>query len=364
MSAELPRRIANAAWSGRVKMVTAWLDQGGNVDARRDSPCGTSLGVTMLMVACSSGYFALIEALLQHGADVNLADSNGVTALMCAAENGRAQIVKRLLKAGAQPEAHHAHGHTAQQLAESQGHAECSRLLHEHAAALSTPLSSPVPDDEAEGLFGAQPAQSADLERRRAAKQQKKQRQRDQKRQQAGQRATVEQLGNVTSPDTSVDAVDDVLVTSGSTKVAAGTTEGLPAEHGTDMLVAEVTTSLETRPLLCGPSIAVPTSKPSELCPDVCERNAPAEAAGAGTRAEQIFANATEHGGPPAGAGEDDDEAAECVICRDAQNTHAFVPCGHQCVCATCSESVTGRGGNGLCPICRVPCFMAMPIFK
>eukprot|EP00966_Prymnesium_polylepis_P138503 3200250-Prymnesium_polylepis.1 len=61
-----------------------------------------------------------------------------------------------------------------------------------------------------------------------------------------------------------------------------------------------------------------------------------------------------------------DDTPEVCVVCMedDARPTHAFVPCGHQCVCKACSELITGHSGNGRCPYCRASCFMAMAIFK
>lgn len=52
----------------------------------------------------------------------------------------------------------------------------------------------------------------------------------------------------------------------------------------------------------------------------------------------------------------------DCVICLAAVKTHAFVPCGHQCVCARCAESVTRRS-SAVCPLCRVPTERALQIF-
>jgi len=56
--------------------------------------------------------------------------------------------------------------------------------------------------------------------------------------------------------------------------------------------------------------------------------------------------------------------ASECVVCMDCDATHAFVPCGHQCVCQTCADRTMGREGDGKCPCCRVLAFMTIPIFK
>ena len=63
------------------------------------------------------------------------------------------------------------------------------------------------------------------------------------------------------------------------------------------------------------------------------------------------------------------DEADECVICHDAPKTHAFVPCGHQCVCGPCAELVMNSTSlriqrPGKCPVCRKAVLMKMEIFK
>ena len=39
---------------------------------------------------------------------------------------------------------------------------------------------------------------------------------------------------------------------------------------------------------------------------------------------------------------------SECCICTDAPSTRVVVPCGHLCMCFSCSEKYTER-----CPICR-----------
>ena len=40
-------------------------------------------------------------------------------------------------------------------------------------------------------------------------------------------------------------------------------------------------------------------------------------------------------------------DGEECVICFDDLKTHIAVPCGHLCVCESCSASLQS------CPICR-----------
>lgn len=36
-----------------------------------------------------------------------------------------------------------------------------------------------------------------------------------------------------------------------------------------------------------------------------------------------------------------------CVVCMDAEPTHALIPCGHRCVCGSCARRLDS------CPLCR-----------
>lgn len=49
------------------------------------------------MLAVSHGRMDMVQALLAHGANVNVQDDEGSTALMCASEHGHVEIVKLLL---------------------------------------------------------------------------------------------------------------------------------------------------------------------------------------------------------------------------------------------------------------------------
>ena len=53
--------------------------------------------------------------------------------------------------------------------------------------------------------------------------------------------------------------------------------------------------------------------------------------------------------------------APECIVCLDAKNTHAFVPCGHVCACGPCGERV--MASTGLCPYCRGKAMMVMQLY-
>jgi len=55
-------------------------------------------------------------------------------------------------------------------------------------------------------------------------------------------------------------------------------------------------------------------------------------------------------------------DASTCVVCFEEQRTHALVPCGHWCLCGTCSISIMRRGM--VCPVCRAPFELAMKVFS
>eukprot|EP00930_Biecheleria_cincta_P064272 TRINITY_DN4982_c2_g1_i1.p1 TRINITY_DN4982_c2_g1~~TRINITY_DN4982_c2_g1_i1.p1 ORF type:complete len:519 (-),score=40.76 TRINITY_DN4982_c2_g1_i1:52-1608(-) len=59
------------------------------------------------------------------------------------------------------------------------------------------------------------------------------------------------------------------------------------------------------------------------------------------------------------------DEDLMCVVCLDAKKTHAFVPCGHQCVCADCAHGLLPRrSGDATCPVCRASVSNVIQIFS
>jgi hypothetical protein len=54
---------------------------------------------------------------------------------------------------------------------------------------------------------------------------------------------------------------------------------------------------------------------------------------------------------------------SECCVCLDTAKSHAFVPCGHLCVCAACAESIMSSSKKE-CPSCRGPAAHVMKIFQ
>ena len=53
-----------------------------------------------------------------------------------------------------------------------------------------------------------------------------------------------------------------------------------------------------------------------------------------------------------------------CVICQDQAKTHAFVPCGHRCVCEACGKRLMALRTRRVCPICRQPATSSMRIWN
>ena len=46
-------------------------------------------------------------------------------------------------------------------------------------------------------------------------------------------------------------------------------------------------------------------------------------------------------------------EDNKCVVCLDNQVTHAYIPCGHLCVCGDCVANYNTSSENNHCPLCR-----------
>ena len=68
--------------------------------------------------------------------------------------------------------------------------------------------------------------------------------------------------------------------------------------------------------------------------------------------AQMFEAVALATGNAPAVPAEDTGEPG-CVVCMDADRTHAFIPCGHLCVCKGCVDHFNVVDGNGKCPMCK-----------
>eukprot|EP00808_Paulinella_micropora_P023154 g55791.t1 len=56
-------------------------------------------------------------------------------------------------------------------------------------------------------------------------------------------------------------------------------------------------------------------------------------------------------------------ENATCVICMQETASHAFVPCGHRCVCLDDGERVMNSDAQARCPLCRAATFGIIQIY-
>lgn len=87
--------LHEAAWTGDVEAVRAWIEHGADLDAR------DPFGSTPLMIAATFGRPDVAEALLAAGADPDLRNADGGTALHAAAVLCYEDVVRVLLENGA-----------------------------------------------------------------------------------------------------------------------------------------------------------------------------------------------------------------------------------------------------------------------
>ena len=122
-----------AAEEGHLALVEALLQRGAEVNATvRDAADGDLDGATALMWASENGFPEVAAALLGAGAHVNARTRSGLTALMWACEDGHEAVVALLCSRGADVRAARwEDGHTALHEAARLGHAGIAwTLLH------------------------------------------------------------------------------------------------------------------------------------------------------------------------------------------------------------------------------------------
>ena len=129
--------LNTAALGDDLAGATKLIREGANVKA------ANRYGVTPLAIACTNGNAAMIELLLNAGADPNTTLPGGETALMTAARTGKLDAVKVLLAKGANPNAKEAkRGQTALMWAAADGHAAVVEALIAAGADFRSRLSS------------------------------------------------------------------------------------------------------------------------------------------------------------------------------------------------------------------------------
>lgn len=85
--------------------------------------------VMPLHSAVAGGHYAMAAALVQGGADVNIAQADDFTPLHGAAQNGQPTMVRLLLDHGASPAARTGDGRTPRDMAIEAGHTEVAAML-------------------------------------------------------------------------------------------------------------------------------------------------------------------------------------------------------------------------------------------
>lgn len=116
-----------------IAMVQILLERGANVDERDYSGC------TALIYASVKCKVEVVELLLNAGADPNAQDNDQETVLMWAADGGNVPIIERLLKAGAAINAQSDSGTTPLYWAVRMGHVPAVIALLEAGASLNAP---------------------------------------------------------------------------------------------------------------------------------------------------------------------------------------------------------------------------------
>jgi ankyrin repeat protein len=121
-----------AAYNDDLEMLKMLLAAGADVKATTREGA-----ITPLLMACVGGNAAMIEALLNAGADANSKKANGTTALMTASASGSAEAVKVLLDHGADVNAREsAHGQTALMFAAALNRDRVIKVLTSHGASV------------------------------------------------------------------------------------------------------------------------------------------------------------------------------------------------------------------------------------
>ena len=88
--------LMTAARTGALPAVKALLSHGASAEAKDDRR-----GQTALLWAAAEGHAAVVQSLIEAGADFRTRLQSGFTPLLFAARDGRAEVVRVLLKAGA-----------------------------------------------------------------------------------------------------------------------------------------------------------------------------------------------------------------------------------------------------------------------
>ena len=144
--------LHDAARDGDVEKVSGLIDEGVAMDTPGDN------GETPLILAILGGQPAVVDLLIEKGADIRARNSGGFTALHAAAYVGDVDAAGKLLGNGANvDDQENKAGVTPLSVAAEEGHVEMARVLVEHGANIEagerngyTPLSRALWRDQKE----------------------------------------------------------------------------------------------------------------------------------------------------------------------------------------------------------------------
>jgi len=122
--------VALAAFLGQLEIVQYLAAHGADINA----PATNGSGYNALTGAVTSGHVAVVQWLLENGANANYRYSAGYSPLLTAAANGRLDIAKLLLAHGADPHGTTNDGKTPLSLAIERNHPEVAALFQASAA--------------------------------------------------------------------------------------------------------------------------------------------------------------------------------------------------------------------------------------
>jgi ankyrin repeat protein len=123
--------LREAILLGDVEAARRAIDEDPSIDINGESLFG--MHDTFLMLAAHVGPVAMVDLLLDKGAEIDEPDDIGTTPLMLAAEMGRVDIINRLVDRGADVKSKWL-GDTALRRASENGHTEAVTCLLSHGA--------------------------------------------------------------------------------------------------------------------------------------------------------------------------------------------------------------------------------------
>ena len=127
----LNARLLDACRQGRTEEASGLLDQGAEIETRREASQGTSL-----YISASRGHVGTMKMLLDRGANIEAKAMYNFTPLHVSAQRGHVHAARLLLDRGANIEAKNVHQSTPLHIACRHGHMEVITLLVDRDASL------------------------------------------------------------------------------------------------------------------------------------------------------------------------------------------------------------------------------------